>query len=45
LLDAEIALIYSEPNAPDTTTLDAIVVPGGSVATQEDIIAMVIALG
>jgi len=44
LSDSEVAEVYSEPDAPDTTTLGAIVVPGGSVATNEDIIAMVIAL-
>lgn len=45
LSDAEVALVYSEPDEPDVTTLEAVVVPGGSVATNEDIIAMVIALG
>jgi hypothetical protein len=45
LSDSQIEDIYSEPDEPDVTTLGAIVVPGGSVATNEDIIAMVIALG
>jgi len=44
LSDTEIADIYSEPDAPDVTTLEAVVIPGGAVATQGDIIAMVIAL-
>ena len=45
LSDTEIAAIFSEPDGPNTSDIPAIVVPGGSVATQEDIIAMVIALG
>lgn len=44
LTDTEIADIYSEPNGPNTSDIPAITVPGGSVATNDDIIAMVIAL-
>jgi len=45
LTDLQIADVYSEPNAPAVTDLGAVVVPGGVVATNDDIIAMVIALG
>ena len=47
LTDDQVALVYSEPDEPDTTTLGAIVVPGGSSsgATEEFVISMAIALG
>ena len=45
-LSAEaIANIYSEPDGPNSADIPAVVVPGSSVATNDDIIAMVIALG
>jgi hypothetical protein len=45
LSDTSLTDIYSEPNEPNITDLSAVVVPGSSVATNADIVAMVIALG